>query len=493
MLAALASCAISAAPASWDSPVLRVSTEQHTDAIKKLDTDLAGERVLSVSDDKTAKLWDSRTGRLLKTFRVPIDDRLEGQLFVGALHPGGRFAAVGGFTTDSTNQIPTYFFVNTEVGGIVAQMNATAGDPAWVVHNLLFSPSGRYFAAALGGGATGFYALRLYDVSGREPVLLQDHRSFNAPIHGIDFSKRDHLAVVALDGALFEFSPDDSFAVAKSRGLSVAERPMHVRYSPDGDRMAVGYDGAPTVEVIESGSLTTKHIVDQSLFPGQVGLHALDWSSDARYIFAAGESADSNASRLYRWKVDGSATPEPINIATNRVTDVHRLPDGNLVVSSSDPSITCINVDGEIIWEKRTDVVDHRYAFENFRLSADGAAVQFAFSRDELALGEFDTTRAEEEALRVVTQRSTEFSPSLKRSSSWSVIYTPKKSSLNINDQPVTLERLETVQTHAIDAQGQLACVGTSWAIRCYSQDGSERAQLRFVLAGVSARDFKQQ
>ncbi|MEM8985047.1 MAG: hypothetical protein AAGC71_18705, partial [Pseudomonadota bacterium] len=358
---ALGPCVGFAAPASWDNPVLRVSTEQHTDVIKKLDADLGGTRVLSVSDDKTAKLWDSETGRLLKTFRVPIDDRLEGQLFVGALHPGGRFAAIGGFTTDSTGQAPAYFFVDTERGGIVARMNVEPGDPYWVVHNLLFSPSGRYFAAALGDGSTGFYALRLYDVSGIQPVLVQDHRGFQAPIHGIDFSVNDRLAVVSLDGALYEFTPQDEFAVANSRGLSVAERPMHVRYSPSGRRMVVGYDGAPTVEVVNSASLTTDVVVDQALFPNQSGLHALDWSTDARYIFAAGESADTDVSRLYRWALDGSTAPEPIDIATNRITDVHRLPNGNLVISSSDPSVTCIDADGNVVWEKRTDVVDHRY------------------------------------------------------------------------------------------------------------------------------------
>ncbi|MEM8983670.1 MAG: OmpA family protein, partial [Pseudomonadota bacterium] len=115
----------------------------------------------------------------------------------------------------------------------------------------------------------------------------------------------------------------------------------------------------------------------------------------------------------------------------------------------------------------------------NFRLSADGKAVQFAFGRDELALGEFDATRAEENALRVVTQRSTRFSPPLKRSAAWRLAYTPKQSDLTINDQPIPLERLETVLTHAVDEQGNLACIGTTWAIRCFDQDRREIAHRR--------------
>jgi WD40 repeat protein len=72
------------------SPLLILNTDMHTSDIKRIDTDAEGQYILTVSTDKTAKLWDAQTGELLHTFRIPIAQGNEGMLYAGAISPDGE-------------------------------------------------------------------------------------------------------------------------------------------------------------------------------------------------------------------------------------------------------------------------------------------------------------------------------------------------------------------------------------------------------------------
>lgn len=77
-------------------PQLRIEAGMHTAVIKRIATDAAGRLAVTASDDKTARVWDVASGRLLQTLRIPIDQGDEGKLYAVALSPDGRLAAVGG-------------------------------------------------------------------------------------------------------------------------------------------------------------------------------------------------------------------------------------------------------------------------------------------------------------------------------------------------------------------------------------------------------------
>src|SRR5437016_4717932 len=53
-------------------PVLRIETGMHTAIIKRIGVDRAGKFLVTASDDKTARVWELQTGRLLRVLRVPI-------------------------------------------------------------------------------------------------------------------------------------------------------------------------------------------------------------------------------------------------------------------------------------------------------------------------------------------------------------------------------------------------------------------------------------
>lgn len=58
--------------AQTSEPILRVNTQIYGGIVHKISPDANGQYLLTVSFDKTAKLWDAANGTLLKTFRPAI-------------------------------------------------------------------------------------------------------------------------------------------------------------------------------------------------------------------------------------------------------------------------------------------------------------------------------------------------------------------------------------------------------------------------------------
>jgi WD40 repeat protein len=61
-------------------PMLRLETDMHVAAVRRISADTAGRFILTCSDDKIARLWDAENGNLLKIFRVPAQAGGEGKL-----------------------------------------------------------------------------------------------------------------------------------------------------------------------------------------------------------------------------------------------------------------------------------------------------------------------------------------------------------------------------------------------------------------------------
>ena len=73
------------------NPILKVEAGMHTAVIRRISTDKENRILATASTDKTAKLWDLSTGKLLRTIRVPIEHGHEGK--VNAEQSGVAFRA----------------------------------------------------------------------------------------------------------------------------------------------------------------------------------------------------------------------------------------------------------------------------------------------------------------------------------------------------------------------------------------------------------------
>jgi WD40 repeat protein len=96
-------CSVASAAAGdaglYYQPVLTLDPNMHTAAITRADVSATGAFAVSGSDDKTVRLWDAPTGRLLRTIRLPQGPGHVGKVYAVAISPDGALVAAGGYAT----------------------------------------------------------------------------------------------------------------------------------------------------------------------------------------------------------------------------------------------------------------------------------------------------------------------------------------------------------------------------------------------------------
>ncbi|MBL0708313.1 MAG: peptidase C14, partial [Sulfurimonas sp.] len=79
-----------------NQPILKLDTQGHTGKIKDIIITKSGD-IISASDDKTIRVWDSTTGKEKRKILGQIGAGAEGMIFAMALSGDERYLAVGGF------------------------------------------------------------------------------------------------------------------------------------------------------------------------------------------------------------------------------------------------------------------------------------------------------------------------------------------------------------------------------------------------------------
>jgi hypothetical protein len=138
----------------YDQPVLTLEPGMHTAPIRYADVSATGAYAVSGADDKTVRLWEAPTGRLLRTIRLPQGPGPVGKVYAVAINPDGALVAAGGYTGREDQPQSIYLF-DRDTGALVRRLD---GVPGTILH-LAFSPTGRYLAATL----CGTRGLRVYD------------------------------------------------------------------------------------------------------------------------------------------------------------------------------------------------------------------------------------------------------------------------------------------------------------------------------------------
>jgi len=121
-------------------PILKIETGFHSAIVNRLALTRT-KQLLSVSDDKTARLWSS-VNQSLKVLRVPIGQQTEGALYAVASSPTKDIMVVGGSTGLSWDNTGTVYSIDLNTGEIIGRLTGLSGS----IHALSYSKDGNYLA-----------------------------------------------------------------------------------------------------------------------------------------------------------------------------------------------------------------------------------------------------------------------------------------------------------------------------------------------------------
>jgi WD40 repeat protein len=364
---ALAWTYTSVAHAQTRTVYARVETGQHAGWIKALDIDQAERHVVTVSLDKTARVWNLQSGKLERILRPPIGEGDEGELYAVAISPDGNRIAVGGVTGSvAAKSFPIYLFDRAS-----GRLTGRSRGYSAVVNRLRFSGDGKRLAAVFGKGM----GVRILDATNMNHELLGDDDCTDEG-YGADFDGTGRLVTSCDDGILRLYDP---LGGRFQRKLGGTNRPYGVQFSPDGKLLAVGFSDTTTVVVLSALDLSLRYEADTRVATNG-NLWAVAWGRKDKKLYGAGR-LNLEGIPILAWPELGRGAPILLGAGgfTNTVSGLATLTNGGVVVASADPAWGVLGPDGQRERLVLPAVLDHRNNQREFRVSADGQRVEFGF------------------------------------------------------------------------------------------------------------------
>lgn len=355
------------------TPMLRVETGMHTARINRFDIDANEQFLVTASNDKTLRLWELATGKLMTTYRVPIEAGNEGILWSTAISPNGQLLAAAGDTGTAWKENYAIYLFNRANGfGRITNLSEA-------VHHLCFSSDGQYFAASLAGKG----GIHIWDTK----QWTERSTAYEDTSQSCQFDSQNRLLTTSFDGYLRLYSPTSTgdFALLTNTQPPGGKKPFHAVFSPKGDKIAVGFNDSTQVNVLDGQTLALLYAPDTSGV-NNGNLVSVAWSHDEQQLCAGGMYLNHKGSNLIRcWSQGGQGKYSDWLASSNTITQLRFLKNGDLIYGSADPSWGILDSAGRKKQEHVSPIAEYRSydrggsELKVFGVSYDGKIVQFGF------------------------------------------------------------------------------------------------------------------
>jgi WD40 repeat protein len=441
-------------------PILRIAAGMHGAPIWRISVDAASRYVVTSSWDKTVGVWDLKSGQLVRMLRPAVGSANEAKLYAVSMSPDGVHVACAGWTGVEWDRTVSIYIFDRATGALTRRI---PGFPD-VIGALAYSPDGRFLAV----GLFGTQGLRL--VRADDGTEVGADRAYGNQIHGLDFDRSGHLVTTSIDGALrlYQVTATGLTLVAKQQ-LAGPGLPYLARFSPDGSRIAVGYDRAARVDVFSSPTLTKSYSPDtRDVTIGDFGKVA--WSSDGRLLYAGGQYAAREGNKIRVWEQGGQGRFTDFLASKGTVMDIAQLRGGGVVYGAGDPLLGAVDAAGRKIFERHGPLADFRNGIAAFKVSREGTSVQFPFEVYGNAVARFDI--AERRLLVDAPPDQNVAGPVVNASGldikDWLDSYKP-----TLNGLELKLEQYEMSRAFAI-APDRSFVLAADWSLRRFDAQGRQ-------------------
>lgn len=443
-----------------ESPYLRIEAFDHTAIINRIALNSEKTLLLTVSDDKTARLWSLPTGELRGVLRVPIGDGLEGSIYAGALSPDGKTAILAGSITNNENSFSLYLYDTTSL----RMKNRLSKLPSEILH-VAYSPDGTRFAAAF-GSARGII---VWDSSSGKKIA--EDLKYGAACNWITFASDGRMATSSDDGLIRIY--DSKMQLLHQVKSSNGKEPYSLSFSEDGQFLAVGYKDKIKVEIIDT---TLGKIVKTPNVDGLAGeeLSSVVWSGGD--LLGAGGAAKGDKRMIRRWPQNGGK-PIDVPIAENAITGITTLPSGAWLYATAEPSWGMLMPDGRFIMRRDSPIADFRNIFRHrFALSADGLTAEWRLNSERTARFRFGVSSQQE--LTINPSSDTNLAQPITNDAALPIDQWQNTKTPTFKKSPIALGRNEISRSLAIATDHSGFVLGTDHYIRWFDAQGTELVKM---------------
>jgi WD40 repeat protein len=446
-----------AAPELPTEPILRIETGKHDAMINRIDTDAENRFAVTASDDKTVRVWSLPEGRPLRVLRLPIDQGDTGKAYAVAISPDGTTVAVGGWTGTAGHH--NIFLFDRASGELKQRLR----DLPNVVNHLAYSPDGRRLAASLSGSN----GIRVFD-AGNGYRLLPSDTQYGDQSYSAAFDRSGRLVTTAIDGFVRLYAADH-YKTPIARFNNPGHQSFSAAFSPDGTRVAVGYTDTNDVVVLSGTDLKQLFKPKTAGIP-KIGLSAVGWSEDGRFLYTGGLWSVNNVWQVRRWSDGGRGAFVDIPSASDGIMQILGLGQKGSMLFASADKFGLIQADARPISLQGRGVIELASGRGPLRVSANGETVQvdswdprhtyrFALSRRQI-----DVDPAADASLLAPSTEAAGLSVA-----NWLNSKAPA-----VNGTPLKLQPYENSRSLALVPATEHFVLGADWSLRLFDRDGHE-------------------
>ena len=445
---------------------LRIEMGMHTSRIMSIGIDAQSQFIVTGSEDKTVRLWELSTRRLIRVFRPPIGEGPVGMIFAVAISPDGETIACGGMTKGAKETSYSVYFFDRKSGKLVHRI----GGLLYNIARLAYSKDGRFLVVGMGGKGG---AIRIYRTS--DYFVVGEDGDYGDAIYGVDFDVNGRLATASKDGFIRLYGSD--FKLITKKKAPDGFGPGRVRFSPDGSSIAVTFTNLETLsgklDVLAGNDLSHQYSPDIRRV-GQGFLGPVCWSMDGKILYAGKMSWHPFIIR--KWSEGGKGPYKDLIAADSYLLDLQSLKDGGVAFTSAFPSFGVFDANDKEVLDVTPPIADYRFGPGKFLVSQNGERVQFCYETLGKSPARFSVI---ERSLKTYPALETGLSAPVTQTSRLNIADWQNTANPKLNGKPLKFWRDDFSRSLAISPEKDTFLIGSKLFLYLFDKKGNQKWVVR--------------